>query len=101
MAPSAVSHETTKPALDSTGPLPAGVIRSKVVPSSSASHIPLPRAPLKTTGVLDAYESFDVTPVIGREFPTANVVEWLRAPNADDLLRDLAITSEGPINSYT
>lgn len=96
MAPSAVSHETSKPALHSTGPgLPAGApMRSKAVPSSSASHIPLPRAPLKTTGVLDAYESFDVTPVIGREFPTANVVEWLRAPNADELLRDLAITSE-------
>ncbi|KAL2259280.1 hypothetical protein VTK26DRAFT_7106 [Humicola hyalothermophila] len=48
--------------------------------------------PLKLTGALDSYESFDVTPVIGREFPTANLVEWLNAPNSDELLRDLAIT---------
>lgn len=38
-------------------------------------------------------ENFDVTPVIGREFPTASLAEWLRAPNSDELLRDLAITS--------
>jgi hypothetical protein len=49
--------------------------------------------PLKQTGVLDQYESFDVTPVIGREFPKANLVEWLNAENSDALIRDLAITS--------
>lgn len=51
------------------------------------------REPLKLSGALDTYESFDVTPVIGREFPKANLVQWLEAPNSDDLLRDLAITS--------
>ncbi|KAL2018387.1 hypothetical protein VTK56DRAFT_922 [Thermocarpiscus australiensis] len=50
------------------------------------------REPLKLSGALDSYESFDVTPVIGREFPTARLVEWLNAPNSDELLRDLAIT---------
>ncbi|KAG7288239.1 hypothetical protein NEMBOFW57_007770 [Staphylotrichum longicolle] len=50
------------------------------------------REPLKLSGALDSYESFDVTPVIGREFPTANLVEWLDAPNSDELIRDLAIT---------
>lgn len=48
---------------------------------------------LESTGALDQYESFDVTPVIGREFPRANLVEWLHAPNADELLRELALTS--------
>ncbi|KEZ40194.1 hypothetical protein SAPIO_CDS9251 [Scedosporium apiospermum] len=48
--------------------------------------------PLRTTGVLDQYEHFDVTTVIGREFPKANLVEWLEAPNSDELIRDLAIT---------
>jgi hypothetical protein len=48
---------------------------------------------LESTGVLDQYESFDVTPIIGREFPHANLVEWLQAPNADELLRELALTS--------
>ncbi|CAD6448073.1 eda14812-2813-4715-ac65-231640b670a7 [Sclerotinia trifoliorum] len=47
---------------------------------------------LKSTGVLDQFESFDVTPVIGREFPNVNLVEWLQAPNADELLRELALT---------
>lgn len=48
---------------------------------------------VKSTGVLDQFESFDVTPVIGREFPDVNLVEWLQAPNADELLRELALTS--------
>ncbi|KAK3898920.1 putative alpha-ketoglutarate-dependent sulfonate dioxygenase [Staphylotrichum tortipilum] len=52
----------------------------------------LAREPLKLSGALDSYESFDVTPVIGREFPTANLTEWLDAPNSDELIRDLAIT---------
>lgn len=50
--------------------------------------------PLKLSGALADFESFDSTPVIGREFPKANLVEWLNAPNSDELLRDLAITSE-------
>ncbi|KAL2158876.1 hypothetical protein VTH06DRAFT_4068 [Thermothelomyces fergusii] len=50
------------------------------------------REPLKLSGALEAYEYFDVTPVIGREFPTAKLDEWLSAPNSDELLRDLAIT---------
>lgn len=36
--------------------------------------------------------SFDVTPVIGREFKNVDVTEWLKAPNSDDLIQDLAIT---------
>lgn len=49
---------------------------------------------VKSTGVLDQFDSFDVTPVIGREFPDVNLVEWLQAPNADELLRELALTSK-------
>jgi len=48
---------------------------------------------LKNTGALDSYDNFDVTPVIGREYPTANLVEWLEAPNADELIKELALTS--------
>ena len=58
------------------------------------------RQPLKLAGALDNYESFDVTPVIGREFPKANLVEWLNAPNSDELLRDLAITSQKTISVF-
>lgn len=35
-----------------------------------------------------------VTPTVGTEFPEANLVEMLNAPNSDELLRDLAITSK-------
>lgn len=65
-----------------TIPLPAGV----VVGSNS-------KIPLQLNGALDKYKSFDVTPVIGREFPEASLKEWLEAPNADELLKELAITS--------
>ncbi|CAI9636665.1 unnamed protein product [Alternaria burnsii] len=51
-----------------------------------------PREPLKSKGVLNAYKSFEVTPVIGREFVDVSLKEWLRAPNSDELIRDLAIT---------
>lgn len=58
----------------------------------------LKQTPIKYSGALDAYEHFDLTPTIGREFPTASIKEILRAPNSDDLLRDLAYTSQlGPL----
>ena len=49
--------------------------------------------PLKLSGILDEFESFHSTPCIGTEFPKANLAEWLKAPNSDQLIRDLAITS--------
>ena len=57
---------------------------------------PLIHEPLKLNGHLDNHKSFKVTPIIGTEFPDANVAEWLKAPNSDDLIRDLAITSRHP-----
>jgi hypothetical protein len=51
------------------------------------------REPLKLKGVLDQFKSFDVTPAIGREYENVNLKDWLKAPNSDDLIRDLAITS--------
>lgn len=59
------------------------------------------KEPLKTTGVLDQFEHFEVTPVIGREYPTLDLKELLRAPNSDELLRDLAITSEQCLHQET
>jgi hypothetical protein len=49
--------------------------------------------PLKSSGSLDKYKQIDVTPIIGTEFPTAKLVEWINAPKADELLLDLAIKS--------
>jgi hypothetical protein len=64
--------------------------QSKATQESSA----LQREPLKLSGVIEQFESFDVTPAIGREYPTVNLKEWLSASNSDELLRDLAITSK-------
>ena len=50
------------------------------------------KIPLKLSGVLDQFKSFNVTPVIGKEFPNASLTDWLKASNSDELLRDLAIT---------
>lgn len=57
------------------------------------------REPLKLSGALDKYDYFDVTPVIGREFPNASLKEWLEAPNSDEILLDLAITSKRTVSS--
>ena len=57
------------------------------------------REPLKSSGSLDQYQTIDITPVIGTEFPDANIVEWINAPDADQRLRDLAIKSK-PIRAY-
>jgi hypothetical protein len=54
---------------------------------------PQHKEPLKLSGALNHFESFDVTPTIGREFVGVNLADWLKAPNSDELLRDLAITS--------
>jgi len=50
------------------------------------------REPLKGSGSIDHLEYVDVTPIIGREYPNAKVKAILDAPNAEDQIRDLAIT---------
>jgi hypothetical protein len=45
--------------------------------------------PLKYSGSLDEYKSFDVTNVIGREYPEARLLDILKD---DQKIRDLAIT---------
>jgi hypothetical protein len=51
--------------------------------------------PLKYSGSLDSFENFDVTAVIGREFPKLQLSQIIE----DDVkIRDLAITGETPVN---
>ena len=51
--------------------------------------------PLAPSGCLNKFKYEDTTPEIGREFLNVNIVDDLwNAPNADELLRELAITSE-------
>lgn len=52
-------------------------------------------SPQTKSGALDGKFKFEeTTPVIGREYPSVNIVDdLLNASNADELIRDLAITS--------
>lgn len=52
----------------------------------------LQREPLKNSGSIDHLEYTDVTPIIGREYPVAKIKDILTAPNAEQQIRDLAIT---------
>lgn len=65
-------------------PSEEGSIKSKSFPK-----------PLSLSGALEKFEYEDTTPVIGREFIGVNIVDdLLHADNADQLLRDVAITSK-------
>ncbi|TVY15553.1 putative alpha-ketoglutarate-dependent sulfonate dioxygenase [Lachnellula arida] len=85
MAPSAVDvYPTTR--------LNDLKIKAQEFVSQQTAPAKLTKAPIQLSGALDKFESFDVTPVIGKEFPKANLAQWLEAPNADELIRDLAVT---------
>ncbi len=72
---------------------PAAVSNGDARERLESTHHASPSPPLQLKGVLNEFKSFDVTPVIGREFPEAKLAEWLRAPNSNELIKDLAITS--------
>ncbi|KAI4641709.1 hypothetical protein J4E93_007807 [Alternaria ventricosa] len=65
--------------------------RSPCLRRGYAQETPFPK-PQKLKGVLKPLKQFLVTPTVGTEFPEANLVQMLNAPNSDELLRDLAIT---------
>jgi hypothetical protein len=53
--------------------------------------------PLELSGALDKFSFEETTPEVGREYANVNIVDDLmNAENADDALRDLAITSKSP-----
>jgi hypothetical protein len=53
--------------------------------------------PLKYSGSLDSFEHFDVTAVIGREFPKLQLSQIIE----DDVkIRDLAIIGENHLNVF-
>lgn len=79
---------TMASAVTETAPTVVPIVEDKITLTGLA------REPIKSNGSLDSFESFDVTPIIGREFPNANLKDFLRAPNSDDLIRELALTSE-------
>lgn len=68
-------------------------IRSPCLRRGFAQETSFPK-PLKLKGVLNSLKQFRVTPTVGTEFPEANLVQMMNAPNSDELLRDLAITGK-------
>jgi hypothetical protein len=78
-------------------PITTEPVPNKAAPTSAQTHSSASRltGPLTYSGSLDQYEQFDVTAVIGREFPTLQLSEILE----DDIkVRDLAILGEYFIN---
>lgn len=71
-----------------------GILSDSNVSTQDAKSNTHASEPFKPTGALDRFGFEDVTPIIGREFSSLNIVDdLLNAENADDLLRELAITS--------
>lgn len=104
MAPSATSEPVVVPIIDDrkleSKQLP--VEAESVKEPESYSGVKIGSAqPLKPRGVLDQYKSFDITPIIGREFAEdVQLVDLIQAENSDELLRDLAITSILPVTFF-
>ncbi|ORY27079.1 hypothetical protein BCR39DRAFT_539130 [Naematelia encephala] len=91
MAPIAVSTETytSTPAEQSRTLKLRGPSPPERVSSPGRNTLP---GPLAYTGLLDKYPHFESTPAIGREFTgDLQLSALLNAPNADALLRDLAV----------
>lgn len=66
---------------------------------SDVGHTTL-REPLKLSGALNEFKYEDTTPVIGREFFNANIVDDIMT--SEERIRDLAITSKSrrqPVDS--
>lgn len=64
----------------------------KVAEKIAALRLTGAPAPLKLGKSLDAYEKTDSTPTIGTEFARGvQLADLLKAPNADEIIRDLAI----------
>jgi hypothetical protein len=76
------------PSIAVESPISALPVDKLTISVKDATPSGLIREPLKYSGSLDEHQSFDVTPVIGREFPALELTDIL---NDDRKLRDLAI----------
>ncbi len=82
--------------VDTASPASPTISKSRTIPEIKKSVAGLTQsasfaAPLEYSGSLDAYESFDVTNVIGREYPKLQITDIL---GDDEKIRDLAIISK-------
>jgi alpha-ketoglutarate-dependent taurine dioxygenase len=89
MSPAAIDVQTPVVSAVKSVKSVADVVAPSSAPAPTESTFPKPH---QLSGALDQVDFFDVTPTIGREFKDVDLVEWLNAPNSDELIRDLAIT---------
>ena len=89
MAPPAADADIVPQILD---PLPP---TKSVAPTAHGNRLD---GPLQYSGSLDQYKSFEVTNVIGREYPELQVSEIL---SDDAKIRDLAIISSSNSSVYS
>jgi hypothetical protein len=71
---------------------------SAIAADSNGQHQPLKttskisrKEPLKASGALSS-NYFDVTSIIGREYPDVQISELMNSSRRDEYIRDLAIT---------
>ena len=77
--------ETTAPTKDIKN-----AVKDAKIPQTESSIEP--RAPLQVSGLLDSLYEFDeLTPVMGRTYPTLQLRDLVNHEKADELIRDLAI----------
>lgn len=74
-----------------TVPPPSSTPAPHTSPTDAGSLSLRGREPLKQTGALDHFSSFEVTPVIGREYADLQLSALLAADNSDALIRELAV----------
>lgn len=75
---------------DSAVPFANGTNGSGVMRFPSTQPL---RKPLKYSGSLDHFDSFEVTTIIGREYPSVQLSQLLNDDLRDVLLKDLAVIS--------
>lgn len=97
MSPSAVEEQVAPTEIPI---LPGKVAAAAATPTTAAATTASAKPWLKSTGVLDQFEHFEVTPIIGREYSNVDIVEWLQAPNSDELIKELAVTSECDVLNF-
>jgi hypothetical protein len=88
MAPSSTNIDVAPTTQDTSNLALLSKAKLAVTGETTTAATPVTK-PLKYSGALDGYKSFDVTNVIGREYPEANLLEILKD---DEKIRDLAIT---------
>ncbi|CRL25909.1 Taurine catabolism dioxygenase TauD/TfdA [Penicillium camemberti] len=69
-------------AVTETAPTVVPIVEDKITLTGLA------REPIKSNGSLDSFESFDVTPIIGREFPNANLKDFLPNSGREHSVKD-------------